>query len=854
MKLVLNGKEIEVEGRQTILDVARENGIEIPSLCDIQRLNPFSGCRLCLVEIEGRKGFSPSCSTDAEEGMVVKTDTPQLKKLRRQILELILSEHPSACLICSEKQSCDEYKSTIRKVGETTGCVLCPNNGRCELQDVVEALEIDKVNFPALYRNFDIKKEDPFFDRNYNLCILCGRCVRVCHDVRGASAISFVYRGSDEVIGTVFDKPLIETGCQFCGACVDVCPTGALTERTIKYEMLPEVKRQTICPLCSVGCTLDVELRNGKMISARPAEKSPVNRGQACVKGRFVLKDVVHSPQRITKPKIRKDKHLEEVGWDEALDFVARKLKTYKSRETAVVESMHLTCEDIYTCRKFAREVLKTKNVVSSTGWHPEVIYKYLTDEGNLQIPLNFSMSDISKARTILLLGTDLPVSHPIVWLEVLDAVKNGANFIVASPTESPMTRHATQWLRHPAGAELVLLGYLSKIITEDEQFLQLTAADGYETFLKPLNKLSLPKLEEKTGVKEQELRKVSQYLLEDGTAAILFGLEFLLSEGGNLSLPVLQNLARLTSGRLYPLGLENNQRGYLELSGLSSGKTKNVFDITKGVEDGQIKALYMTGTFPWPKKMKPEFTVYQGSFDSETAQKADAVLPAAIFAETQGTYVNVEGRVQGFDSVIEPLGEAKPDWWIVTRLTQKMKASGFDYKKSSDILKEMQKNCPGFAKVNPEELKKGKAIFLQEKKGKESGFVPIKFPPQSLTASKKYPFLLLNDYNLDVFRNLALSRASRGLKRLRDPEYILINPADAAAASLEEGARVEILSELGKTAGRVKISDAVCEGTLRSNFLWEKNPEFFAALLKSMSSKDFGSIRVLPVKLKRGK
>jgi len=189
MKLVLNGNEIEFEGRPTILNLARNNGVAIPSLCDHERLTPFSGCRLCLVEIEGRRGFPPSCGTYAEEGMDIKTDTPQLKKLRQQILELILSEHPSSCLICSEKQDCDDHKSTIRKVGETTGCVLCPNNGRCELQDVVESLEIKNVPFPALYRDFDVKKKDPFIDRNYNLCILCGRCVRMCHEVRGASAI-----------------------------------------------------------------------------------------------------------------------------------------------------------------------------------------------------------------------------------------------------------------------------------------------------------------------------------------------------------------------------------------------------------------------------------------------------------------------------------------------------------------------------------------------------------------------------------------------------------------------------------------------------------------------------------------
>ena len=402
--------------------------------------------------------------------MKIQTDTPQLKKLRQQILELILSEHPSSCLICSEKKECDDYKSTIRKVGETTGCVLCPNNGRCELQDVVETLEIENVHFPALYRDFEVKKKDPFFDRNYNLCILCGRCVRMCHEVRGASAISFVYRGSDEVIGTVFDKTLVEAGCQFCGACVDTCPTGALTERALKYETLPDGQSKTICPFCGIGCVLDVDLKNGKILSTRPANGTSLNRGQACVKGRFVSKDVVHASQRIRTPKIRKGKELEEVSWDEALDFVTQKLKAYKGSESALIDSPQMSCEDIYISRKFAKDAIKTKNVAASPGFAPKSIYQSLFLDNGVLSPLNFKLKDIPKARTIVLMGTDLTVSHPIVWLEVLEAVKNGANLVVVSPTELASTRFATQWLRNRAGSEIHLLGIQVVIIQQKKR------------------------------------------------------------------------------------------------------------------------------------------------------------------------------------------------------------------------------------------------------------------------------------------------------------------------------------------------------------------------------------------------
>jgi formate dehydrogenase alpha subunit len=854
MKCVLNGKKVELQSKMTILEAARENGISIPSLCDFHRLSPFSGCRLCLVEIEGRRGFVPSCSTFVEEEMIIKTDSPQLKRLRRQILELILSEHPSSCLICSEKKHCDDKKTTIRKVGETTGCVLCPNNGRCELQDVVGTLEVDKIEFPAVYRNIEIRKDDPFFDRNYNLCILCGRCVRMCHEVRGASAISFVHRGSEEVIGTVFDKPLLDSGCQFCGACVDVCPTGALTERAIKYETLPGESKRTICPLCGIGCTLDVEVRDGRIISSRPSTDSTVNKGQGCVKGRFIIKDAVHSSKRIARPMIRKGRELEEVGWDEALDFVAGKLKSFKGKEIALVDSPHLSIEDIYTGRKFAQDVLKTQNVASSPDSARHSIHSCLVDQPDFSNPLNFKIEDIAQADTVVLIGSDLTATHPIVWLEALQAVRNGGNLIVISPMEYLLSRHASNWLRCKPGTEMYVIGYLAKILSEEDEFFNPAEKEGGNLFFESLHALSLSEIQSLTGIEESELRKASLCLTGGKLTAFLVGSEFARGQQGNEDVQFLQNLAMMTSGRIFPLGLENNQRGLFELNRAVQKKNMNLFSLFQFMAAGRIKALYLTGSFPWPKKTKIDFTVFQGNYNCEAVQKADAVLPAATFAETKGTCVNIEGRVQFFDAVIEPVAESKPDWWILSQIAQRMNAEGFAFRSVSDIAKEIKKNVAGFKEISWKDLESGKEVFVKDNGKKGAAFVPVEFPPSIPAPTKKYPLLMLNGDNLDVYRNLMLSDDAQGLERLRNPRWILINSEDAAKAGVKNGETIEILSEWGGFSGQVKVTSRIFPGILRASFAWHEDPNVFAAGLSSGGSEGIEFTRVLPVKIKRGK
>ncbi len=853
MKITIDNKEIEVEGKKTILEVAQENEIFIPSLCHHSSLTPFTGCRLCLVEIKGKRGYPPSCATYVEDGMEVKTKTLKLQQLRRQILELILSEHPNACLICSEKDQCDEYKSTIRKVGETTGCVLCSNNGRCELQDVVGALNIKEVNLPSLYRNLEIRKDDPFFDRNYNLCILCGRCVRICHEVRGASTISFVYRGTEAVVSTALDRTLLDSGCQFCGACVDVCPTGALAERTVRPEGLPDEVVKTICPLCSLGCELNIELKEARILDSVPSAEGVVNQGQACVKGRFTIRDLVYSPQRIVKPLIRKKGELEQVGWEEALGFVARKLKKYKGSEMAFISSPQATNEENYLFQKFAHQGLKTKNIDSSARFSPLASYWDWAQEKGLSPVLNFKLKDITEAKIILLLGADLTISHPVAGLAVIEAVRNGAKLIIVDPRETRLNRYSAQWLRTKPGTDFYFLHSLSRILLEGEQTKGIPKARGFESFKKSLDEIDMAKSLEITGISKEDLKATSQILREEGTAVFLFGLGLTQHPSSKENLAALWNLSLLRKARIYPLGLENNVRGELEIRrSFKAGLDFN--QVNQAVKNKNIKALYLAGPFPSLEKSKPGFLVLQDSFMNENMKLADAVLPSATFAETEGTYINLEGRIQKLSRVIEPLGEAKPDWWIISQLAQSMGYEGFVYKRPSQILKEMRKNVPGFAAVSDSLFEKGNEVFIQERKEEKGKFIPLEYKLPSSKVRKDFPFHLLFDYSLDYYRSLSLSREIKGMRIIRDSRWIRINPEDAEKLKLSEGEEVEVGSASEKIKGVAKISEAIPRGIIIASFLLNEKADFSAFHLSSGPDSDSFPLKMLPVKIYRGK
>jgi formate dehydrogenase alpha subunit len=340
--LTIDGNTVEVPKGTTILEASRQAGVYIPTLCADDNLEPYGACRLCLVEVEGdRKPMLPACTTPAADGMNVKSSSPLIDKTRRNIVELLLSDHPEDCL-------------------------TCPQNNRCDLQRVAAYVGVRQMRFRGEKREYAIDDSNPFYVRDLERCILCGKCVRVCDEIQGRDSIHYAYRGFNTKIAAVMDRPVADSNCESCGQCVDACPVGALQPRFYIDHGMPTRRVKSICPYCGVGCSLELQVRDGKVIGAMGDARGPANEGRTCLKGHFGMRFINH-PDRLTTPLIRKNGELVESSWEEALDLVADKLAEIKTTEggdaIGMLASAKCSNEENYLGQKLMRQVLGTNNV-----------------------------------------------------------------------------------------------------------------------------------------------------------------------------------------------------------------------------------------------------------------------------------------------------------------------------------------------------------------------------------------------------------------------------------------------------------------------------------------------------------
>lgn len=854
INLTINGREVEARRGVTVLEAAQAAGIYIPTLCSDPDLEPYGACRLCIVEIEGMRGLPPACTTPAADGMVVHTETPAVNKVRHTTVELLIADHPSDCL-------------------------TCPKNQQCDLQKVAAYLGITQQRFRKTTRLLPVDTSNPFFDRDPNYCILCGKCVRICDEIQGVGAITLAFRGYASKVATFGDGLLLDSNCASCGECVAHCPVGSLTVKDVKQ---PTREVATTCPYCGVGCGIYLGIRNEQVISIR-GNREGVNKGRLCVKGRFGIAEFVHHPERLTTPLIRRNGELTEATWDEALDLVATKLAKYSPDEVAVVSSAKCTNEDNYVIQKLARVVLGTNNVD-----HCARLCHASTVAGLGQSfgagAMSNSISEIGDAGCILAIGTNTTSAHPAIGLQVVKAVRNGAKLIVANPRQIDLVRLADLWLSHRPGTDVALLMGMMRVIVDegllDSSFIE-ERCENFDAFKESLKSFDLDTVEGITGVAKDKIAEAARIYATSKPSSILYAMGITQHSHGTDNVIATANLAMLTgnigqpSTGVNPLRGQNNVQGACDLGALPDVYTgyqavanpaiREKFEAAWGCSlnpspgltlteifeaacQRQIKAIYLVGENPvlsepcshhMEELKELEFFVVQDLFLSETAQMADVVLPAASFAEKDGTFTNTERRVQLVRKAIEPVGDSRPDWWITCQIARRMGSQGFDFEHPSQIMDEIASLTPSYGGISHSRLDNGglqwpcptqkhpgtPILHTQQFTRGKGRFIPLEYKPPMELPDSEYPLILTTERSLYHYHTGTLTRRVKGLNILLGEGLVEINPEDASALGVADGEMVKVISRRGEVVAKAKVTEVSPVGVVTMNFHFAESP-----------------------------
>ena len=841
IKINIDGKEFTAKAGTNLLQAAMDSGVYIPYLCYYPGMKPFGACRMCMVDIEAPRGITSvaSCTVPVEDGVIVRTHTEGVKKTRCEVMNLLISEHPHGCLNCHRVDLCGSSDICLRHVSVTDRCVTCPKNERCELKDTVRYMEMDlDTSLPYKYRNIPLETSDPFWEMDMNLCIVCVRCVRVCDEVRGDNALGFVERAGRSLIGTSMGTSLLESGCEFCGACVDVCPTGALVERKHKWDK-PQKKVESICPLCPVGCKINFEIdKKDRMIRTTPVLNAPVNNGQVCFKGKFGL-DWVNDSRKLNQPSVRNNGVLEPTNFSKAIDYVVDSLGSFKKEEYALFLSpTGLTNEDFYVAQKFSREVMGSNNIDILSSDKNDT---FESMEKLLGHPVaTNSISNIGNSKAILVINSNLNEDHNIIDLSIKKAVKSEASLIVIDQRETEIARRATKWLRPFPGTESILMGGIIRIIIDemlgDSDFIN-NKSEGFEEFRNSIWAFDIVKVSNATGVSEKDIQEVARLFAGkafNGFGSIIFSMEMFQNEIKKSFVESIVNLALVTgnigteSSGIFPLLFGGNELGARDMGCIPTEDRKDwgLEDFTKAIKNGEIKAAQIVGDFSrdlgdQSKEFidsleKLEFLAVHAIFDNDFVNSADVVLPLASFAEMNGTFTNIERRVQRVFPMMKVQDDERIPWKMFNSIARKLKIDGFEYNNSEDVFTEI---------IDKNRNYNGMSYGLVEDNGVQWPSISGNTTPVLYTAADwKGIFAPMQYVDHDIESGLLLATGRvlkidsskvgiekrNGKNFVVNPDYFDFNEDDAMMLGLEQGDIIDVISADNRIRGKVQITPIV--------------------------------------------
>lgn len=876
VSITIDGREVKTFSGENLLRAAMTAGFDIPHLCYHPKLSPTGACRLCMVKVEGQKGLVMSCTVEVEEGMQVTTGDAEIEAARRQTLEYLLAEH--------NEEYDGTYRDEMRELMQRYG-----------LEDPA-ARSYPKLNLMGADRLDD---SSPVLSFDGSKCIKCFRCIKACGEVQGKHVLSFNGRGLGSYIVAGYGK-WDESECDGCGECIQLCPTGAIVEKPHRQEIrMDRIEKsvRTTCPYCGVGCQINLLVQDGRIMRSDGVDEHlPPNYGRLCVKGRFGY-DYVHSPDRLTVPLIKKNGRHVEASWEEALELIARRFseirRQHGSNALAGYASAKCTNEDTYLFQKFVRTAFGTNNLDYCTRLcHSSTVTAMIKALGSGAG--SNSIEDFAATDCLFITGNNIVETHPVTATFAKNGRERGAQVIVCDPRWTPMVKHADLWLQPRLGTDVALLNGLTNILIEegfaDERFIAERVDGGLQSFqeLKKVVSAYTPeRTAEITGVPAEKQRKAARIYGGAETAMVVTGMGMSQQSTGTNNVYALINMM-LTAGQVGrercgidpPRGQNNvqgvtdvgchpaNYPGYISVrdeenrrrlaeiwkvpyESLPAEPGLTTVEIAQAAGRGEVKGMYIMGENPLltdpdlnhtrEALEQLDFLVVQDIFHTETTPLADVILPAACFAEKEGTFVNSDRRTVRVRKAVEPPGQARGDWEILVDLAARMGYDLGSYAGAGEIFDEIAAVAPIFAGINYDRIEHqgiqwpcpstdhpGTPTLFLESFKTENGkarMIPVEHAESSEQPSQEYPFMLNTGRILYQYHTSTMSRRSRVLTDYADQSYVLMHPEDARTVGVGDGEQVRLVNSRGNISTTLRLSEGVTRGELFAPFHFRETP-----------------------------